>query len=74
MAALRFPYVIGSYHRRYTPPKKTMFFRLLAPAREGQNNFPFHVYQVRIQEMHNTSQTMAAWLALIAGESAHRMP
>lgn len=30
MAALRFPRVIGSYHRRYHAPKETMFFRLLS--------------------------------------------
>jgi hypothetical protein len=30
MAALRFPRVLGSYHRRFHTPKETMFFRLLS--------------------------------------------
>jgi hypothetical protein len=33
MAALRFPRVLGSYHRRYRAPKETVFFRLLSKVR-----------------------------------------
>ena len=48
MAALRFPRVIGSYHRRYRAPKENLFFRLLSRVQPTELETALLAWQDRV--------------------------